>query len=182
MESATQGFEGHAPVAKFVRSLRTLTHRDINTSSHLHDFLRTQKWVTFASACPRAMCNIKSLHKQPDQSNLPELMIAYLRNNNLDQVPVMQPTPYSRWSLFQISMLHPPTSHKADMFSSMKKLTRLDISRTKYEFVVVPAHMSPQPCTPNFSIGKCSLKTLPPSIGSLASLHGPCSKLGSSVK
>ena len=96
------------------------------------------------------MCNIKSLHKQPDQSNLPELMIAYLRNNNLDQVPVMQPTPYSRWSLFQISMLHPPTSHKADMFSSMKKLTRLDISQTRYEFVVVPAHMSPRPVHDQF--------------------------------
>ena len=47
-------------------------------------------------------------------------------------------------------MLHPPTPYKADMFSSMKKLTRLDISQTRYEFVVVPAHMSPRPVHDQF--------------------------------
>ena len=49
-------------------------------------------------------------------------------------------------------MFLPPahTPYKADMFSSMKKLTRLDISRTKYEFVVVPAHMSPRPVHDQF--------------------------------
>ena len=45
---------------------------------------------------------------------------------------------------------HTHTPYKADMFSSMKKLTRLDISRTKYEFVVVLAHMSPRPVHSQF--------------------------------
>merc|ERR1719201_551411 len=63
----------------------------------------------------------KPAAKFPSQSNLPELMLAYLRANNFSNVP-------------------------ADMFSSMKRLTRLDISRT-------------------------DLKNLPASIGSLERLE-----------
>ena len=149
IEAATQGFVGHAPVVEFVRSPRTLKHGD----THIHTPTHTEMSTICFRMCTHLYThtrtrNMKSFRKQPSQSHLPELILAYLKQNNFEdpaKVPVTQPAPHSRLSLFQIIMFHSPTPYKVDMFSSMSKLARLDISKTKYEFAVVPAHMSPRP-------------------------------------
>ena len=157
IEAATQGFVGHAPVVEFVRSPRTLTHGNTHTHTPTHTsmiFAHTEMSTICFRMCTHLYThdtrthNMKSFRKQPSQSHLPELILAYLKQNNFGdstKVPVTQPAPHSRLSLFQILMFHSPTPYKVDMFSSMSKLARLDLSKTKYEFAVVPAHMSPRP-------------------------------------